>query len=82
MNYQHSNVYIVRIVDSTRDDVSTWFAGPYGGTRAEQKATELQEMAHESTRLRSRECFVEPLFSDDDCLSVSGYNRATSRSLQ
>jgi hypothetical protein len=53
MSFEHSNVYIVRVVDI--DDagaVNTWFVGPYGSTRADQIADELKGAADE---LRSAE---------------------------
>jgi hypothetical protein len=83
MSFEHSSVYIVRIVDI--DDAgasSTWFVGPYGSTRADQTAYELRVAADSTDRLRSRECHVEPLFSDEDCLRVADYDRAAHGSLR
>lgn len=87
MTYEHSNVYIVRIVDTNRQGTQTWFAGPYGSTRADQVAGELESAArgvanrNEPDALLERQCYVEALFSDDDCLVVTDYGRATQRSL-
>lgn len=81
MGYQHNDVFIVRVVDDRRDgDSDTWFVGPYGSTRADHMADELRAAASEA--LLTRECFVEPLFSDDECLRVSGYTRASQGSLR
>lgn len=83
MSFEHSSVYIVRVVDVYDDgEANTWFVGPYGNTRAGQATTELRRAADESRRLRSRECHVEALFSDDDCLRVADYDRATHGSLR
>lgn len=82
MPYQHSNVYIVRVSDiDDRGDVRTWFVGPYGSTRADQTADWLESVAREAAELRDRRCQVEPLYSDDECLVVRDYGRATERSL-
>lgn len=82
MPYQHSNVYIVRIVDTNdQGEVRTWFVGPYGSTRADQTADQLESVASEAAVLRERQCWVEPLFSDDECLRVADYGRASERSL-
>lgn len=83
MSFQHSNVYIVQVVDVDDDGaVNTWFVGPYGSTRAAQTADELKGAADSSSQLRSRECVVEALFSDDGCLRVADYDRATHGSLK
>ncbi|PBI91151.1 Uncharacterised protein [Rhodococcus erythropolis] len=82
MSYEHSNVYIVRIVETdAAGDIKTWFAGPYGSTRADQTADHLESIVAEDTN-RTRECYVEPLFSDDECLRVADYDRKTHRSLK
>ena len=84
----HSNVYIIRIVDvDHQGETRTWFVGPYGSTRADQTADELEVTARgaaergEPNALRERECYVEPLWSDNDCLRVADYGRATQGSL-
>jgi len=83
MPFSHSNVYIVRVVDTTKDaEDRTWFVGPYGSTRADQIANDLEHVGRESTKLLDRRCVVEPLWSDDDCLRVDDYNRAVLGSLQ
>lgn len=77
MSYSHSNVYIVKIDDTTADgEPNTWYVGPYGSTLADQTADHL-----ESTAERPRTCTVLPLFSDDECLVIGDYGRATQRSL-
>ena len=82
MSFQHSSVYIVRVVDvDGSGEHSSWFVGPYGSTRAAQTADELERSARD-TSLRSRECHVEPLFSDAECLRVADYGRAEQGSLQ
>ena len=68
MSYSHSTVYIVRIVDEGTDHLDTWFVGPYGHTRAVQTADTLRVDGGDG-----RTCFVEPLFSDDECLGVVDY---------
>lgn len=81
--YEHSSVYIVRIVDTTTaGEVRTWFVGPYGSTRAGQTAGHIENSVADLARLQSRECFVEPLFSDDECLRVADYGRAAHGSLR
>ena len=88
MPYHHSNVYIVR-VDDTDDqgEARTWFVGPYGSTRADQTADQLESAARgaadreERGALRDRRCTVEALFSDDECLGVADYGRTTEGSL-
>lgn len=89
MPYQHSNVYIVRVVDTDgQGETRSWFVGPYGSTRAGQIADELESVARGATErqapdaLRDRQCVVEALFSDDDCLRVADYGRAEYGSLQ
>ena len=83
MSFEHSNVYIVRVVDvDATGDVNTWFVGPYGSTRADQVADELNGAAESSRQLRSRKCHVEALFSDDGCLRVADYDRQTHGSLR
>jgi hypothetical protein len=83
MSFEHSNVYIVRVVDvDAAGAVNTWFVGPYGSTRADQTADELKGAAADSLQPRSRECHVEALFSDDSCLRVADYDRATRGSLR
>lgn len=84
MSYSHSNVYIVRVVDTDENDGEphTWFVGPYGATRADQTAAYLERVARESTELRVRQCYVEALFSDEECLRVGDYTRKTEGSLQ
>lgn len=83
MSFEHSNVYIVRVVDVDAAGVAnTWFVGPYGSTRADQIADELRGVAEESRQLRSRECHIEALFSDNDCLRVADYDRAAHGSLR
>lgn len=74
MSYEHSSVYIVRVVDIIDGEPNTWFVGPYGCTRAEQVAAEFSS--------KGSDCYVEALFSDDECLRVSDYDRATHRSLR
>lgn len=87
MPYQHSNVYIVRVTDTdAQGETRTWFVGPYGSTRADQIADELESVARGATErepdaLRDRACVVEALFSDDDCLRVGDYGRAEHGSL-
>ncbi|MDN5803016.1 MAG: hypothetical protein L0H26_00255 [Microlunatus sp.] len=88
MPYQHSNVYIVSVTDTdAQGETHSWFVGPYGSTRARQVAGELESVARGATEreepgaLRDRECFVEALFSDDDCLRVQDYGRAEHGSL-
>jgi hypothetical protein len=66
MTYEHSSVYVVRVVDADE----TWTVGPYGSTRAVQVADRLLAVA-----TGTRECHVEPLFSDDECLYVGDYSR-------
>lgn len=87
MSYQHSNVYIVRIVDTDdRGETQTWFVGPYGSTRADQTADQLESAAREAAlredpdALRDRQCYAEPLFSDEECLKVADYGRAAEGS--
>ena len=83
MSYQHSNVHIVKIVDVQKDgEVNTWFVGPYGTTRAGQVAYSLESEARDYPRLESRECTVEALFWDDECLRVADYSRETLGSLR
>lgn len=82
MSFEHSNVYIVRVVDVDGEGEYTWFVGPYGSTRAGEVADDLKHAAEESRKLRSRECHVEALFSDNDCLRVADYDRATHGSLR
>lgn len=88
MPYQHSNVYIVNVTDTDNQGATcSWFVGPYGSTRAGQVADELASLARgaiereEPDALRDRECFVEALFSNDDCLRVQDYGRAEHGSL-
>lgn len=82
MPYNHSNVYIVRVVDTDeRGAGQTWFVGPYGSTRADQTAAELESVARQAAVLRERQCYVEPLYSDDECLRVTDYGRTTEGSL-
>lgn len=88
MPYRHSNVYIVRVVDTDhKGEARTWFAGPYGSTRADQTADELESAAREVAlredpgARRDRRCDVEPLFSDEECLRVADYGRAAEGSL-
>lgn len=46
MPYQHSNVYIVRVTDTdAQGETRSWFVGPYGSTRADQVAYELESAA-------------------------------------
>lgn len=79
MPLSHSNVYIVRVVDTTREAGDrTWFVGPYGSTRADQVADELEQAGE----VLERRCVVEPLWSDDECLRVDDYNRVTLGSLR
>lgn len=85
MSFQHSNVYIVRVKDTTADgETTTWFAGPYGSTAADQAADAI-ETAPNVGRVgrsdRERECFVEALYSDNDCLIVQPYGRRDTDSL-
>lgn len=72
MSYSHSTVYIVRIVDADSTETDTWFVGPYGRTRADQTARHLEAEA-DADDGGGRTCFVEPLFSDDECLGVVDY---------
>lgn len=85
MAYHHSNVYVVRIVDTDNTgEQRTWFAGPYGSTRADQTARYLEfAVCDESVEadLSDRLCYVEPLYSDNECLRVDDYTRATDGSL-
>lgn len=82
MTYQHSNVYIVRIVDTDdQGETTTWYVGPYGSTRADQVADELESVARAADVLRERRCLVEALYSNDDCLRVTEYGRAVEGSL-
>lgn len=88
MSYQHSNVYIIQVTDTDAQGVAnTWFAGPYGSTRADQTADELEAAAERVIEqnapgaLRDRKCTVEALFSDTECLRVDDYVRATRGSL-
>lgn len=72
MVYSHSNVYIVRVKDTDSDgETRTWFVGPYGSSRADTTADALENNAPTLTR----ECFVEALYSDDECLRVDDYTR-------
>jgi len=65
----HSNVYILRIVDEVDGKPSMfWFLGPYGATRADQVADELEAIRPQRT------VYVEPLFSREDCLCVTDYS--------
>jgi hypothetical protein len=83
MSYQHSSVYIVKIVDVMKDgDTNTWYVGPYGNTRADQVASSLETDARDYDVYESRDCTVEPLFSDDECLRVADYGRPTHGSLR
>ena len=69
----------MRIVDTNDNgEENTWFAGPYGSTRADQIAAELSHI----TTTRPRQCHVEPLFSDNDCLRVADYDHKTQGSLR
>lgn len=55
MSYEHSSVYIVKIVDVRKDgDTNTWYVGPYGSTRADQVAHSLEARDYSAriTRLR------------------------------
>ena len=88
MPYNHSNVYIVRVVDiDHQGETNTWFIGPYGSTRADQVAYEMESAARTAVDseaagvLGDRQCYVEPLWSNDDCLRVADYERATAGSL-
>ena len=85
MTYHHSSVHIVRIVDTDENGKkTTWYIGPYGSTRADQTADQLEaEIRHSdnTTGQRWRECYVEKLFSDDECLVVKDYGRVESGSL-
>lgn len=78
MPYHHSNVYIVR-VDDTDDqgEARTWFVGPYGSTRADQTANQLSRPPGRPRCWRDRQCTVEALYSDDECLRVADYSRTT-----
>jgi hypothetical protein len=80
MSFEHSNVYIVRVVDTDASGTTTWFVGPYGNTGAEQAAAELSGAA--AGAVDSRECHIEALLSDADCLRVADYDRATRGSLR
>lgn len=81
MDLAHSNVYIVRVVDTDADgETRTWFVGPYGSTRSDQVADHLEAAAREGGEVE-RQCVVEPLFSDDECLRVADYDRRTRGSL-
>ncbi|SIS23093.1 hypothetical protein [Williamsia sterculiae] len=83
MSYEHSNVHIVRVVDvMDNSKARTWYVGPYGSTRANQTANYLESVARDAEVITSRECYVEPLFSDDDCLRVADYGRTTLGSLR
>lgn len=81
MAYSHSTVFIVRVTDVGPAGVRTWFVGPYGSTRATQTASHLEAVAREAGVLHERQCDVEPLWSDDDCLRVDDYNRTAMGSL-
>lgn len=79
----HSNVYIIRIVDVDENrEERTWFMGPYGSTRAEQQAIYLEHVGRDARELLERACYVEALWSDDECLRVDDYNRTTMGSLR
>lgn len=81
MAYQHSNVYVVRVVDTDLEgETRTWLVGPYGSARADEIADELAARG-QSDGLRERRCHVEALFSDEDCLRVHDYGRAEHGSL-
>lgn len=83
MSYEHSSVYIVKIVDVMNDgETNTWYIGPYGNTRAEQAASAFEADAREYAAFESRQCTVEPLFCDDECLRVADYGRTTHGSLR
>lgn len=82
MAYQHSSVYVVRVVDTdAQGKTRAWVVGPYGSTRADQIADELEALGGQSDDLRERRCHVEALFSDEDCLRVHDYGRAEHGSL-
>ena len=67
MSFDHTNVWIVRIVDEGPSDTRTWFVGPYGSTRADQTAARLEVSKPADVQ---RSCYVEALWSDDECLRV------------
>jgi hypothetical protein len=61
MTYTHTNLYVVRVVERPGErQQTTWYAGPYGGTAADQTANYLESVAN-----HERECYVEPLHEED-----------------
>ena len=88
MSYNHRDVYIVRVADiDHQGETRSWFVGPDGSSRADQVADDLESTTRktaekkETGALWDRQCFVEPLWSNDDCLRVADYERATEGSL-
>jgi len=72
VSYAYRNVCIVRVVDVTvTGRTSTWNVGLYGGRHAGEVALDLESVARDSEALTDRQCFVEPLYSDDRCLLVA-----------
>lgn len=73
---RHSRVWIIEIIDTPHDggEPHTWFAGPYGSTRANHTANALEATTNTAPgQSMTRHCLVHPLFSDDDCLAVRDY---------
>ncbi len=80
--FSHSSVYIVRVVDAGYDDETrVWFVGPYGHTRANLIANDLDSAVFNSKHIERRDTFVEELFSNQDCLRVDDYRRREFGSL-
>ncbi|PZU04586.1 MAG: hypothetical protein DI630_00225 [Gordonia sp. (in: high G+C Gram-positive bacteria)] len=71
-------MYIVQIVDTDpAGGTKVWFVGPYGWSLAHQTADELRSIVDEDTEHRgARECSVEPLFSNGECLRVTNSGRS------
>lgn len=78
ITYRHATVYIVQIVDtdSAGEGPKVWFVGPYDWSLAHQTADELRRIVDEDLEHRgARECSVEPLFSNGECLRVADSRR-------
>lgn len=72
MNYlHHSAVYIVTVVDTKTDGrTKTLRVGPYfeeDAARAAEEFTAAADLAH----MASRDCTVQPLYSNDTCLRIT-----------
>lgn len=73
----HTNVSIVRVVDTDEQGTDhTWFVGPHGSTQVEQTAIQLTSAARDAAVPAARQCHVEALFSDEDCLRVTSDRHA------